>query len=98
MKRLKRMSRWYYLQPIIVIAYCYLSSLWAASPGKSWKHMMGGRITDFIEFDDSIYSCSWPIIYYEGEKAGYVIASFFDMSIIYSDYEHDFGVYYFSNR
>lgn len=92
------MSRWYYMQPIIVIAYCYLSSIWAVSPNKSWKHEMGGRIVDFMEFDDTTYTCSWPTIYYNDKKAGYVIASIFDKVIIYSDSDKDFGIYHIKTK
>ena len=91
MKKLKRFFFWF---PIVLIAYSFFTSLWATQSDKWWKYLEGGRFGDFRYFDaPSDTSCSWPIIYVNNKKAGYIIGAFLDRVYIYSDYDKEFGVY-----
>lgn len=50
-----------------------------------WKDYGGGRITDFMEFDDVSYQLKWPYIYDKNnEKVGYVVFCFYQYLWIYS--------------
>jgi hypothetical protein len=51
----------------------------------SWKNSGGGRISDFIQFDDANYcALKWPFIYKDQEKAGCMIFCLYDRLWIYS--------------
>ncbi len=51
----------------------------------SWKSNGGGRISDWIEFDDTnYYVLKWPFIYKNQEKSGYIVFCLYDRLWIYS--------------
>ena len=50
-----------------------------------WKSISGGRITDFMKFDDIFYKLKWPYIYdTNNEKVGCVVFCFYQYLWIYS--------------
>ena len=91
MKKIKRFFLWF---SILLIAYSFLSSLWATQSDKWWKYAGGGYLGEFCIFDnDSNASCSWPVIYVHNQRVGYFIGAFLDEVYIYSDDDKEFGVY-----
>lgn len=51
----------------------------------SWKNNGGGRISDFIIFDDTnYYEFKWPYIYKDKEKTGIVFFCIYDRLWAYS--------------
>lgn len=51
----------------------------------SWKNNGGGRISDFIFFDETNYfELKWPYIYKNKEKIGFVVFCFYDHLWVYS--------------
>ena len=50
-----------------------------------WKSNGGGRISDFVHFNDTNYFVlKWPFIYKNQEKSGYIVFCFYNHLWIYS--------------
>lgn len=88
--------KYIYISTLLFVAYCYLSSIFAAHSNHFWKYGEGGDIGAYFEFDDSLYSLSWPIIYKNNERIGYIIVYlwYLDYLVIYSDKDKEFGLYH----
>ena len=69
---------------ILVSLILYFNTLFHIKQ-HSWKNSGGGRISDFIQFDDANYcALKWPFIYKDQEKAGCMIFCLYDRLWIYS--------------